>query len=305
MGKRLMLAFLLLILPLFNGCAAKVMAGVESCSFSSRKNQLQDTFSGCGWSGKVVWEEGYIQVTTQGVGDPEKYGSLAQAEIMALKAARCLGYARLLEVLRGVRMDSNCSFGYYLENHTRLRARVEGVVKGAKLVTERVFIDKDRFVTGEVVLRLALNKPVKAGAGTYFKPHVSTDEKAVAEPDQESVVRKEQANTGLIVVARGIGALPALFPCVVEAGTGREIFGPDIIDRYYAIEKGVVGYAASLEKALLLKRAGDNPLVVRAIQAKGQNRARLVITREQAASVLAADNRGAFLKKCNVVIVIN
>ena len=73
----------------------------------------------------------------------------------------------------------------------------------------------------------------------------------------------------------------------------------------YAIEKGVVGYAPSVQKALGHERVGKNPLVVKAVKVEGLNRAKLVVGREDALKIYAADKTGDFLKKCGVVIVIN
>ena len=91
--------------------------------------------------------------------------------------------------------------------------------------------------------------------------------------------RGKQKYTGLIVSAPGLGAKPAMFPQVLDGPSGLQVFGPNHVGKKYAIEKGVVGYAPSVQKAMGHERVGKNPLVVKAIKVEGLNKAKLVVSR--------------------------
>lgn len=309
--KCVMLNLALSLCLLACGCATAVGADVMERPSSS----LEDTVSGPGWSGSVRWEQGSLEVTARGVARPGTGGGLARAEVMALKAARYLGYAKLLELLQGVRLDASRSWGWLESGRPELKGRVRGLVRGARVVSENVKHMPDGSVLGLVRLRLELAPLARQGARVYLEPEKGAKPKAASVPDEGSPPESEAGGnevssgsgpdyTGLIVVASGLGARPAMFPQVVDARDGREIFGPGVIDRGYAIEKGVVGYAPSLAKAQLQKRVGPHPLVVKAVRAEGLNKARLVLPAKEAARVLAADRRGRFLRRCGVVIVI-
>ena len=63
-------------------------------------------------SGKngVNWYQGYIETTAVGTADMSKMKNRVQAEIVAEKTARHLGYAQLAEILKGVQITSNSTY---------------------------------------------------------------------------------------------------------------------------------------------------------------------------------------------------
>jgi len=110
--------------------------------------------------------------------------------------------------------------------------------------------------------------------------------------------------TGLIVDASGLGAKPAMSPRML-APDERVIYGLMIVDESYVIEHGITSYAHGMDEAKRMTRAGLNPLIVRATAVSGPMQADLVVS-ETAAEKIASENRlHGFLKKCNVVIVID
>lgn len=310
MSHRLIPVWLVCCL-LLCGCATAV--GADVMEPESGSPVLEESTAGRDWSGGVDWAAGRIEVTARGSAVVEGRGGLARAEIMALKAARYLGYAKLLELLQGVRLDASRSVGWLVQHRPRLRGRVQGLVRGAQVVWERTRRLSDGSVVGEVCLRLDLRGLERQSARVYLRP----GKEGVGSPGGEGKVfapseeeyrpyrPRTERYTGLIVVATGLGARPAMFPQVVDENQGKVIFGPEVIDRKFAIERGVVGYATSVEKALLQKRVGSHPLIVKAVRAEGLNRARLVVPHQEALRIFAADLKGDFLRRCGVVIVLD
>jgi hypothetical protein len=111
--------------------------------------------------------------------------------------------------------------------------------------------------------------------------------------------------TGLIVDCRGLGVSPAMSPKIVDE-TGKEIWGTMQIDPEIAIEYGIVGYYKSVEDARSGSRAGQNPLVVKAIGKAG--RAKMfqcdaVVTSADGQRILGENAEAGFLAKLNVCFV--
>lgn len=261
------------------------------------------------WSSRISWKKGYIEVVARGSADPRLAQGMAHAEILALKTARMRAYERLLEVIKGIHLDSSTTLRQELLADSRLRARLQGTVRGARVIQERVTHRPDGSLMATVRLGLPLGHPkgLSGAAQPWLSKRPTPPAKRFHPRDQayKTQALYGQRYTGLIVLAQGLGARPALFPRVVEAASRREVYGPGQINHKVALERGVVAYAASLETARRQPRAGSRPLVVRALKAQGPGRSRLVVSYPDAVKIFAADLKENFLANCGVVIVIN
>lgn len=109
--------------------------------------------------------------------------------------------------------------------------------------------------------------------------------------------------TGLVVDARGLGMRSCMSPVVIDAN-GRQIY-PDprhVPPLDYIQEYGIADFVKMEGQS---KRAGDNPVYVRPIQAKGAARDTVVITVSDAERILEAEKQGGFLKRWRVVFVVD
>jgi len=109
--------------------------------------------------------------------------------------------------------------------------------------------------------------------------------------------------TGLVVVATGLDARPAMLPRIV-AENGDVLYSGRIASPRYIRQVGLMGYQSSLPKALQLDRIGENPLVVRARSVAGQYHADYVLSDGDADLVRRAAGKNDFLKQCRVAAVL-
>ena len=110
--------------------------------------------------------------------------------------------------------------------------------------------------------------------------------------------------TGLVVDARGIQARPAMSPRILDE-KGEEIFGSLNVDREYAVQQGMSGYARDLTAAQSNARVTNNPLSVKGLRTEGAGRSDIVIANGDADKLRGAAENIAFLKKCRVMIVLD
>jgi len=108
--------------------------------------------------------------------------------------------------------------------------------------------------------------------------------------------------TGLIIVACDLGFERALSPKIIDC-KGRTIYGLINIDAETAREPGIAGYAQSVEEARVSKRVGPRPLVINALEVKGEYPCYLVVSNDDAVVILLANAYYHFLEKLKVVIV--
>lgn len=98
------------------------------------------------WSSEII--------TAKGVGaPPEKYYGRPQARPMALRAARLDAMRNLLEIIKGVRIDSTTTVKDYVVASDIIMSKVKEMVKGAKVVEQKYMSDG----TIEVTLGLGAN----------------------------------------------------------------------------------------------------------------------------------------------------
>ncbi len=91
-------------------------------------------------SGAINWSQG--AVTAKGSGAPPKgITNLAQARLMAERAAKADALRNLLETVKGVRVDSETTVESFITKSDRVLTRVSGIVVGARVVDTKYLSD--------------------------------------------------------------------------------------------------------------------------------------------------------------------
>lgn len=110
--------------------------------------------------------------------------------------------------------------------------------------------------------------------------------------------------TGLIIDARHLSYVPSL-NARVYTSTGRQIYGAAFMTRATAVKRGVAGHFASEVAPAALRRAGRRPLRVAALDLQGAGDNALVISKEDAARLLAHAGSVRNLRRARLVILVN
>jgi hypothetical protein len=91
-------------------------------------------------SGMINWTVG--EVYAKGIGAPPAFpGNAAQARAMAERAAYVVALRNLLETVKGVRVDSETVVENYIVKSDVIKTKVDGIVKGARIVNTRYLSD--------------------------------------------------------------------------------------------------------------------------------------------------------------------
>lgn len=99
--------------------------------------------------GLVNWTQGFVEAV--GVGAPSpKAPTPSAARLFAERAAQVDGYRNLLETVKGVRVDSETTVENFMTTSDVIRTRVEGIVRGARVIDKRYMSD------GAVEVRLRM-----------------------------------------------------------------------------------------------------------------------------------------------------
>ena len=279
--------------------------------------EWQDVVQNVGVSGSINWSQGIMTAT--GIGSPpEKYYGKPQARPMALRAAQLDAYRNLLEVTKGVRINSVTVVEDSMVSSDMIRSQVDGMVKGTQVIKKEYLSDGTVEVTIAMSLRggfaqLILPKDIKQVAEIKTIPPAPPAPPAVEQVGQVPVPPPPQPAiptpapaiyTGLVVDARGLGARPAMSPKLRDE-RGQEVYGSAYVSREYAVQQGMAGYAKDLTASQTNPRVTNEPLTVKGLKTEGPGQSDLVISNADADKIRSASENLSFLKKCRVMIVLD
>jgi hypothetical protein len=101
--------------------------------------------------GMINWTSGEVYAT--GIGAPPAHSvNPAQARAMAERAAQVVAYRNLLEIVKGVRVDSETVVENFMTKSDIIRTRIDGIIRGAMPVKKQYMSDGSVEVT--VVMRM-------------------------------------------------------------------------------------------------------------------------------------------------------
>ncbi|HOD29316.1 MAG TPA: hypothetical protein PKH03_08905 [Syntrophales bacterium] len=262
--------------------------------------------------GKINWSEGYIEAVGIGA-PPERFIGKPQARPLALRAARVDAYRNLLELTKGVRVDSKTVVKDFTVESDVINTQVEGLVKDAHLVKQDYLSDGTVEVTlrmplaggfSQVILpRLMQRKPAAPEPAAPAAPPVAAPAEPAA-PAPAAPAAPPEVFTGLVIDARGLQARPAMSPKILDE-SGKEVYGSLNVDREYAIQQGMSGYARDLNAAQSNARVTNNPVSLKGMRTEGPGRSDIVISNADANKIRGAAENLSFLKQCRVMIVLD
>jgi hypothetical protein len=257
--------------------------------------------------GSVNWSAGYIEAV--GIGAPaDKSVGKINARPMALRAAKVDAYRNLLEITKGVRVDSTTTVKDFAVESDVINTQVEGLVKGAVVADQQYMSD------GTVEVRVRM--PLYGNLSQIIVPLAIAKRKDMAPPEPPSApapaVPAPAAPappapvlyTGMVVDARGIQARPAMSPRIFDE-SGAEVYGSANVDREYAVQQGMSGYARDLTAAQSNQRVTANPVTIKALKTSGPGKSDLIISNADAQQVRASAENASFMKQCKVMIVLD
>ncbi|MDU2063332.1 MAG: LPP20 family lipoprotein [Sporomusaceae bacterium] len=246
-------------------------------------------------NGAIDWRQGLIQVKGFGVA-PSQYASMAQAKIMARRAAIVDAYRNLAETIRGVQVDAESTVLNYQTANDTVRVRVSALIQGARILKEQPMEN------GGYQVIMAINLYGDNSLSGIVTDAANVQPVAIPQP---AVRYDVPANyTGLIVDARGLDLDPVMAPKVFDQ-SGRVIYGNQYVDANTQVSRGLADYAFTEEDLQAAangqSRAGTNPFVIRAVGLRDNNR-NIVISNEDGDRILAANAASGFIQKSAVVL---
>jgi len=254
----------------------------------------------------INWSKG--DVTAIGVGyPPEEMGMRGNS--IARRAAMVDAQRNLLEITKGVQIDAETTVENLTVSSDVVNSKVQGLLKGAQIFEEGNLDDGGYYVKMRIALYGSTNSLASVAMAEYAKD-IQPQEFAEVEDTELSKKEVKQVKkagyTGVIVDASGLGLEATFSPAILDTN-GRVVYGIANVDKDVVINKGMVDYANVVEDATVGSRAGNNPLVVKAVEVKGGknsiNKVNVVVSVEDADRILLANEKSGMLDNLAVVFV--
>lgn len=103
-------------------------------------------------NGRINWTEQFIEVEGMSVMDTQRFRNPAQARAMALRGAVVDGQRNLLEIVKGVHIESETKVVDFMAVSDEVTTKVSGVIRGA----QRVGDPREEFGAIVVTMRVSL-----------------------------------------------------------------------------------------------------------------------------------------------------
>lgn len=221
----------------------------------------------------------------------------------ALKKSILAAVKKLEEVIMRIPIAGKSSLGDEIKKNKELDKNIKQLIRKSSRVLHRkiIVVDGKKRVFQTVV---AFNLRGKDGLGKYLFPYLKskcTPIKNIPVPEKFTY---DKTHTGLIIDASGLGVEPDMSPKVYDIN-GNEIYGTIEASSEYVIENGIISYAKDLESAKQIGRAGNDPLIIKAIsRGKDLLKSDVVISEKDGYIIRKSNEKTKYLEKCNVIIII-
>ncbi|MBQ7705938.1 MAG: LPP20 family lipoprotein [Selenomonadaceae bacterium] len=254
----------------------------------------------------VDWEKGVVRATGLAAGNSKtKNKGLYRAQ--AKRAARMDAQRNLAEAVEGVQVSSESSMRDLMLEYDIVKTRVDATIKGMSEIDSRYYDDG----TCEILLEMPLYGQTKSVAEAAFLPARNQPKVPFPQPTSTSIKIDvdtavggvvDNGYTGLVVDCSGLG-LEAVMSPVIQNNNNQPIYGVENLDIDKVIEMGMASYANSADDSISQARAGNHPLVVKAVKVNGIIKGNPVLSVADADKVLIANQSDMFLDECAVVFV--
>lgn len=237
--------------------------------------------------GQVNWTDRTITATGSGAPDL-KAPNVAVARLGAERVAKLDALRNILETLKGVRVSSEITVENEMVTSSKMRTKIEGVARHFKVLRTKYYSDGGV----DLVVQMSLDGKL---ASTLLK----SETKAADVPKSG-----EAKHTGLVIDTRGLKAVPALAPRLLDEA-GKDIYNSEFLEKAALEESGVAGYFKDLTAAKKHKRVGQNPLVLKAMKLAKDSKTDMVLSNADAEILRNPQTNLSYLAKGKVAIVVD
>ncbi|MEM7364590.1 MAG: hypothetical protein AAF525_11235 [Pseudomonadota bacterium] len=291
-------------------------------------------------NGGINWTDGTVFAT--GYGTAKAGTSRGQHKILSIRAARLDAQRNLLEITKGVRINSTVTVDSAMKESRTILSRVDGIVKGARVVSENYHNDVATVrmampIAGDLILATTARQDVIASRPSplldqllavlvppaYAKPFiVESDYEAQAyekllkwmadeSGELESVLKEaviayntNKRFSGLLIDARRVAEFELATIPKIRNESGEIIYPNDDTSYDDIVNRRGVTYDFDLEDAVRNKRVAQTPFVIEATGTYKGQASDLTIAVSDATRLRQSPSTVFAMNRAGVLIVV-
>jgi hypothetical protein len=305
----------------------------SSLSAIAKDVVVQTSAGGINWSQGVVYANGY--------GTAKPGMSSAQRRILSRRAAVVDAQRNLLEITKGVRINSIIKTGQAMKDSPEVTARVQGIVKGARITRDHYQNDiatvtmampiSGKFLRTMVPApELAVGSSFDRILGLIIPPAMASESFVIkSEPEAKAYRRliqwirrnaTDDLNTildtaiieyettakfsGLLIDASSVPAFELATIPKIRDETGKILYPSKDTSYDDIVNKRGVTYDFDLQDAIRNQRVATTPFVINALSTYKSLPSDLIITTSDAEKIMQSQSTRQAMNKAGVLIVV-
>ena len=281
---------------------------------------------------RINWSQGFIECNGESAEGQNRYGAKISAKVIAQR--------NLLEVIKGVRIDSETTIEDGMFASEIIKSRVSGTVKGAQIVSN-IYNPNQKYATatlklkmGEDLLSALLSDPKQlsfnekvmqiwnnfhiinvANAATYTTQERKTILKLLEDlrksGDKQGTLYLtkvlQEINTqnysGILIDISKIKNFKKAMIVKLVDQTGNEIYPANMVSKKTLLKQNTsVGYIYGLEDAKQNKRVYHNPIELKANSIYKKRYSNIVLSKKQIDALNTLDK--SILQNAKIILVL-
>jgi hypothetical protein len=239
--------------------------------------------------GEINWSKKTVTATGSGAANL-KDGNVAQARLMAERAAKLDALRNIIETIQGIQVNGTRNANDIMSNG-EVKSKIQGMAQGFKIVDTKYYSDG----SVDVVVQMPIDENLTNTLVEKPKP-------GAGKPPRKLNTEGPETFSGLVVNARGLGLTPSMAPRIVDEA-GKDVYGADIVTDKGLAQGGIASYAKSEEQSK--ERAGAKPMVIKALRLVDKTKTDIVISNGDAEKLRAPNVNLSFLADGRVVILVD
>ncbi len=226
--------------------------------------------------GTIDWSANRVRARGTGVVDPGAKNK-TQARLMAERAAVVVAQRNLLEIIKGVRIDSETRVRDFMTDYDVVYARVEGRVKGARQLGPASYDS----IAGLVEVEMEVELYGQDGVSGALEPALGAGDISASSLSPE-VREFLQQYSALVFDGAGVGLKPALYPKIYDENGNLLLDTKDYAGYLGRGGQATLQFVSDLDRVLSRPELANAPLVLKVRQVTGKLGTDLILGHQDA-----------------------
>lgn len=231
-------------------------------------------------NGEIDWSDNTIRATGTAVLDPNN-PNVAQARLMAERAAVVIAQRNLLETTQGVRVDSETRVENFMTTYDVIYTRVDGVVKNARQIGPTIYDEEMGTVEVELEMEIHSSNGLSGALSAVLGSPEATSA-AIMSPQTRNFLEQYSA---IVFDGSQAGLTPSMYPKIYDSNGNLLLDTSDYAQYLGSAGDTAMQFISDVEQILSQPAFSQTPFVVNVSQVAGQFGSDIILGQQESESL--------------------